>query len=114
MGAGVSNITASQVQGLLRLDSMYCRGHMGGLASGAVAAYLLGPRLVNTGACKKVFIDCPPVRWFARKGVTRYEGMKCHCVRCNMDGAGIQMRPKQKRKLKLSSRLTVIQHCSFA
>ena len=87
---------------------------MGGLASGALAAYLLGPRLVNTGTCKKVFIDCPPVPWFARKGVIRNEGMKCHCMRCNMDGAGIQMRPKQKRKLKFSNRLKIIQHCSFA
>lgn len=79
---------------------------------GALAAYLLGPRLVNTDphACKKTFIDCPPVRWFAKKGVTRYEGMKCHCPRCSLEGAGIQMRPKQQRKLKFSKRLTVIQH----
>lgn len=88
---------------------------MGGLAGGALAAYLLGPRLVNAGsnACKKSFVDCPPVGWFARKGVTRYEGMKCCCMRCKINGSAIQMRSKQKRKLKFSNRLKVIQRCNY-
>lgn len=89
---------------------------MGGLVGGALTAYLLGPKYVNTGphACKKTFIDSPPVGWFAKKGVTRYDDMECHCIRCAVMSAGHQMRPKQNRKLKFSNRLEVIQYCSSA
>ena len=55
-------ITVTQVKSMLKHDSEFCRGHMGVLAGGALAAYLLGPRLVNAGshACNKSFLDGPP------------------------------------------------------
>lgn len=48
-----------------------CRGHLGGLVGGVLAAYLLGPNLVRTNSpgSKRELVDAPPIKLFRYKAL---------------------------------------------